>query len=208
MNTQRFETYLQKAEAEFNANFKSKAAQKRACSYVNCALELVVEEITSAILEYSYSERDNGTPLHDLYWELTCVSCHNFTKKSKNVVSLLGERAEEWMSLGEQCVALYTTYKNAEIQPVVVDTEQKQIEQHVQKTIMQTMEQRREKFNRCLRLETLFGTMGVTANVHLVFGHKGTVYVRAFYYVLGVLTPLNTIIAAMQEADRQKLLGQ
>lgn len=207
MNTQRFETYLQKAEAEFNANFKSKAAQKRACSYVNYALELVVEEITSAILEFPHEVRDTG-PLDTLYWDLCGVSCHNFTKKSKNVVSLLGERAEKWMSLGEQCVALYTTYKNAEIQPVVVNTEQKQIEQHVQKTIMQTMEQRKEKFNRCLRLETLFGTMGVTANVHLVFGHKGTVYVRAFYYVLGVLTPLNTIIAAMQEADRQKLLGQ
>lgn len=207
MNTQRFETYLQKAEAEFNANFKSKAAQKRACSYVNCALELVVEEITSAILEFPHEVRDTG-PLDTLYWDLCGVSCHNFAKKSKNVVSLLGERAEEWMSLGEQCVALYTTYKTAEIQPVVVNTEQKQIEQHVQKTIMQTMEQRKEKFNRCLRLETLFGTMGVTANVHLVFGHKGTVYVRAFYYVLGVLTPLSTIIAAMQEADRQKLLGQ
>lgn len=207
MNTQRFETYLQKAEAEFIANFKSKAAQKRACSYVNCALELVVEEITSAILEFPHEVRDTG-PLDTLYWDLCGVSCHNFAKKSKNVVSLLGERAEEWMSLGEQCVALYTTYKNAEIQPVVVNTEQKQIEQHVQKTIMQTMEQRKEKFNRCLRLETLFGTMGVTANVHLVFGHKGTVYVRAFYYVLGVLTPLSTIIAAMQEADRQKLLGQ
>lgn len=207
MNTQRFETYLQKAEAEFTANFKSKAAQKRACSYVNYALELVVSEITSAILEFPHEVRDTG-PLDTLYWDLCGVSCHNFTKKSKNVVSLLGERAEEWMSLGEQCVALYTTYKNAEIQPVVVNTEQKQIEQHVQKTIMQTMEQRKEKFNRCLRLETLFGTMGVTANVHLVFGHKGTVYVRAFYYVLGVLTPLSTIIAAMQEADRQKLLGQ
>lgn len=207
MNTQRFETYLQKAEAEFNANFKSKAAQKRACSYVNCALELVVEEITSAILEFPHEVRDTG-PLDTLYWDLCGVSCHNFAKKSKNVVSLLGERAEEWMSLGEQCVALYTTYKTAEIQPVEANTEQKQIEQNVQKSIMQIMEQRKETFNRCLNLQTVFGTMGVSVNVHLVHGHKGAIFPRCFYYVFGVLTPLNTIIAAMQEADRQKLLGQ
>lgn len=206
MDMNKFENYLTRADAEYQAGFKSKAARDRACSYVNSALEMVVEEITTAILLRPYAERDNGTPLHTLYWELTCVSCHNFTKKSAQTIPVLGEMAAEWIALGEQCVALYTTYKNALIKEVPASPA-KEIETKVQKTIKQMLDERNEKFNRCLRLETLFGTMGVTANVHLVFGHKGTVYVRAFYYVLGVLTPLNTIIAAMQEADRQKLLG-
>lgn len=206
MDMNKFENYLTRADAEYQAGFKSKAAKDRACSYVNYALEMVVCQITDAILEQPYGERDNGTPLHTLYWILTDVACRNFIKKSAQVLPLLGDRATEWMVLGEQCVALYTTYKNALINEVPVSPV-KEIEIKVQKTIKQMMDDRNEKFNRCLRLESLFGTMGVTANVHLVFGHKGTVYVRAFYYVMGVLTPLNTIIAAMQEADRQKLLG-
>lgn len=206
MNMTKFESYLTRADSEYQAGFKSKASKDRACSYVNHALGIVVTEITDAILEQPYGERGNGTPLHTLYWDLTDVACRNFIKKSAQVLPLLGERAAEWMALGEQCVALYTTYKNALINEVPVSPV-KEIEAKVQRTIKQMMEERNEKFNRCLRLETVFGTMGVTANVHLVFGHKGTVYVRAFYYVMGVLTPLNTIIAAMQEADRQKLLG-
>ncbi|ARK07956.1 hypothetical protein phiA829_136 [Aeromonas phage phiA8-29] len=206
MDMNKFESYLTRADSEYRAGFKSKAAKDRACSYVNYALEIVVNQITDAILEQPYGERDNGTPLHTLYWNLTDVSCRNFIKKSSQVLPLLGERATEWLALGEQCVALYTTYKNALINEVPVSPV-KEIEVKVQRTIKEMMEERNEKFNRCLHLETIFGTMGVTANVHLVFGHKGTVYVRAFYYVMGVLTPLNTIIAAMQEADRQKLLG-
>lgn len=206
MDMVKFESYLTRADSEYQAGFKSKAAKDRACSYLNYALEMVVTEITDTILEQPYAERDNGTPLHTLYWNLTDVACRNFIKKSAQVLPLLGDRAAEWMSLGEQCVALYTTYKSAPINEVPVSPT-KEIESKIQKTIKQMMEDRKEKFNRCLRLESVFGKMGVTANVHLVFGHKGTVYVRAFYYVMGVLTPLNTIIAAMQEADRQKLLG-
>lgn len=206
MDMNKFESYLTRADSEYQAGFKSKAAKDRACSYVNYALEIVVGEITNAILAHSQEERQSGSPLHNLYWDLCGVSCFNFTKRSSQVLPLLGERATEWMALGEQCVALYTTYKNALINEVPVSPV-KEIETKVQRTIKEMMEERNEKFNRCLRLETIFGTMGVTANVHLVFGHKGTVYVRAFYYVMGVLTPLNTIIAAMQEADRQKLLG-
>jgi len=206
MDMNKFETYLTRADAEYQAGFKSKASRDRACSYLNYALELVVAEITGAILDRPYGERDNGTPLHTLYWELTCVYCHNFTKKSAQAISILGDEAAEWVALGEQCVALYTTYKAAEIK-VVPPSPAKAVEEKIQKTIKQMMEERKEKFNRCLRLDTIFGTMGVTANVHLVFGHKGTVYVRAFYYVLGVLTPLNTIIAAMQESERRKLAG-
>lgn len=206
MDMNKFENYLTRADAEYQAGFKSKAARDRACSYLNYALELVVAEITGAILDRPYSERGNGSPLETLYWELTCVYCHNFIKKSAQTIPVLGEMAAEWIALGEQCVALYTMYKAAEIK-VVPPSPAKAVEEKIQKTIKQMLEDRKEKFNRCLRLESLFGTMGVTANVHLVFGHKGTVYVRAFYYVMGVLTPLNTIIAAMEEADRRKLLG-
>lgn len=204
MNMNKFETYISRAEAEYQAGFKSKAAQDRACSHLNSALELVVAEITGAILDRPHEEREGDTPLHNLYWDLCGVYCRNFVKKSAQVIPLLGEMASEWVALGEQCVALYTTYKAAEIK-VVPASPVKAVEEKIQKTIKQMMEDREEKFNRCLKLESLFGTMGVTANVHLVFGHKGTVYVRAFYYVMGVLTPLHLIIAAMEESARNKL---
>lgn len=202
----RFESYLTKADSAYQAGFKSKAAKDRACSCINSALQIVVDEINDAILVHSQEERQSGSPLHNLYWDLCDVGCVNFIKKSAQVLPLLGDQAVEWMAMGEQCVALYTTYKNAPINEVPVSPINGATSK-VQGIIKEMMEQRNEKFNRCLHLQSVFGAMGVTANVHLVSGHTGTVYVRAFYYVMGVLTPLSTIIASMQEAERQKLLG-
>lgn len=205
MDMNRFETYLARADAEYQAGFKSKAARDRACSNVNFALEMCVEEITTHILKFPLEIRTQES-MDSLYWDLCGVRCHDFTKKASKVISVLGEAAAEWVSLSEQCVALYTTYKSAQIN-AVPPSPVKEIEMKVQKTIMQMLAERNEKYNRCMRLERLFGTMGVSVNVHIVQGHKGTVFPRCFYYVMGVLTPLNTIIAAMQEADHQKLLG-
>ena len=46
-----------------------------------------------------------------------------------------------------------------------------------------------------MKLTEYFGKMDVYANVHIVHGHKGTIFVRAFYYMFGKMTPLNVIIA-------------
>lgn len=210
MNMTSYQTRLGRAESEFtNGTFMSQAAKQRACSNLNFALEMVVGEITSLILDNAGHANTVGNPLHDLYWELCGVSCLNFTKKSKMVEELLGEESSQWMALGEQCVAIYATYKAAAITkaPPKVSLEVQLVEAKVQKSIITMMEERKAKYDRCLRLDSLFGTMGITANVHVVHGHKGAVFLRSFYYVLGVLTPLQVIIAAMQESDRQKLLA-
>lgn len=206
---QRFNDYMAKAQACLDAGFMSKAAQKRSMDYASSAAELIGNEIQSLILTHWSRDELYGpeTGIVDLYYHQT--RAHNWAKAAKMAHQLMSGRVDvsPLLALGDQAAALYALAKATEIKAPVrkADTVEAKAEAAVQKSIMAMLEERRAKYDRCLRLDELFGTMGITANVHVVHGHKGTVFLRAFYYSLGVLTPLGVIIAAMDEAKRREL---
>ncbi|MEN1688726.1 hypothetical protein AAIH59_33125, partial [Pseudomonas aeruginosa] len=74
--------------------------------------------------------------------------------------------------------------------------------ERVQKSIRELMDMRKEQCARGLRLHDLLGGLPVYANVHMVTNQHGTTFMRAFYFLDGVMTPLNVIRAAVAAGCR------
>ncbi|QAX97877.1 hypothetical protein ASswx1_234 [Aeromonas phage Asswx_1] len=209
MNNEKFNEIMENVVGMVEAGFVSKAGQKRALNECAKMMELVRAEFSSFYLDsINIEQRNMNLPEHeaavDLYYAQpnTATFAKYLVKAEKAMPWMDKALCEELVSMGEQVVAMIATVKNAPInQPEQKVSEKEAV---IKKNIMEIMELRGEQFNRCLRLDEMFGRMMVTANVHLVRGHKGTVFVRAFYYVCGHLTPLNVIIAAMEEAAKKE----
>lgn len=94
--------------------------------------------------------------------------------------------------------------KAAPIAPIPVKSEHKDRAETVRRTLMEELERRQQTYVRGLKVGRLFNRLPVSINVHLVHGHKGTVFLRCFYYLAGELTPLQTILAVMDQLEREK----
>lgn len=198
-----FNGNMARCDKEIEAGFKSEAARQRAYSENRNAFEIVVDEIRDMILANGV----DGLPQahHDLYWFSADV--RNWAKNEHRYLTIIGEGCSELCEVATQLAEKAKLIKAMPVNAPApkADTVEAKAEVQVLKSITKMMEERSEKYNRCLRLDEVFGTMGITANVHMVHGHKGTVFPRAFFYVLGVITPLSTIIAAMEESKRREL---
>lgn len=213
MKNEKFNEIMETVVGMVESGFVSKAGKKRALNECTEMMDMVREEFSSFYLNsVSLEKRNMDLPEHqaavDLYYAQpnTATFAKYLAKAEKAMPWMDKALCEELVSMGEQVVAMIETVKNAPInQPEPKVSEKEAV---IKKNIEEIMKRRGEQFNRCLRLDEMFGRMMVTANVHLVHGHKGTVFVRAFYYVCGHLTPLSVIIAAMEEsADLEKENG-
>lgn len=209
MENVKFEMLMNEVSEMVEAGFKSKAAQKRALEKCTSMMGLVRNEFSSFYLDsVSLAERNLDLPEHEAAVDLYYAQPNTATF-GKYLVK--AEKAMPWMdkevlnmllAYGEQVVAMIAVVKATEIKAPEPKVSDKEIA--IKESIMDIMNRRGEQYNRCLRLDEMFGRMCVTANVHIVHGHKGTVFLRAFYYVLGNLTPLSVIIAAMEEVARKE----
>lgn len=207
MNNEKFEILMGEAVEMVEAGFVSKAGQKRALALCTSMMDMICAEFSGAYLDlYNYEERDlpENQAACDLYYaQPNTATFAKYLVKAETAVGRMDkEVVNSLIALGEQVVALIATIKTAEIKTPEPKVSAREIA--VKESIMDLMNRRGEQYNRCLRLDEMFGTMGITANVHIVHGHKGTVFLRAFYYILGHLTPLNVIIAAIEEAEKRK----
>jgi hypothetical protein len=101
----------------------------------------------------------------------------------------------------EELLELRNTMKDAEI---VQPTKTVSAEEKIMMSIKEIMELRKTQYERGLNLYDLFNGLPVTANVHYVTNQHGTTFLRAFYYMSGVLTPLNVIVAVLQEKNKER----
>jgi hypothetical protein len=201
------ETYINRATEQFEAGFTSKAAQKRALEDVNRAFELARKSIQDWCLgkmhDHYQASGERGLPEVDaLYYGLPMYP-HEWRVKHAEMVRALHPEADEAIALFDQIVDLRNAIKNTEI----VKIERKANEQieRVYKSVREIMELRKSQYAHGLKLHDLFGGLHITANVHSVVNEHGTQFLRAFYYMSGVLTPLQIIIAVMQaKADENK----
>ena len=209
MNNVKFNEIMESVVGMVEAGFVSKAGQKRALNGCTNMMNMVRAVFSSFYLDFvSLEERNMDLPEHkaavDLYYAQpnTATFGKYLVKAEKAMPWMDKNQCEELVSMGEQVVAMIATVKNAPVNQPAPKVSEKEIA--IKKSIMEVMEKRGEQFNRCLRLDEMFGRMMVTANVHIVHGHKGTIFLRAFYYVCGHLTPLSVIIAAMEEAAKKE----
>ncbi len=192
------------ALAALDAGFTSKAAQKRAQDELSRAFRMIRDRVFAAYraaAPYQNLDRD----LTDAEWQERGeyfrareipFDLHQIRDRH---LPLFGEDA----GTVEQMIEIRAQIKAAVIVPAERDQDAER-ETVVRDTIREMMEKRKAQYERALDLADMFGGLPVTANVHLVQGHKGTVFLRAFYYLRGEFTPLNVILAAADTIARRE----
>lgn len=74
----------------------------------------------------------------------------------------------------------------------------------VRKTIREQMDARHADYLVALDIGRHFGGLPVSVNAHTVWGHKGAVFTRHFFYLAGKFTALQVIMAAADTLAREK----
>jgi len=190
--------YIDRANAAFALGFTSKSAQKSATDDLNRAHEACCQDIQNLVLVI---DRDARTEAHNnVYWGL--ADLHVWKPKHSALVLGTFPEAEPTVRVIEQLVDLRAVIKAA---PVVKAERNPNAEREaaVTKSVREIMELRKAQYAHGLKLHDLFEGLPVHANVHVVTNQHGTTFLRAFYYMAGVLTPLNVILAVLQEKARE-----
>lgn len=198
--------YVELALEAVNAGFSSKAAQKRALDSVSRAWDLAKEEFlvavrkaapyqtfTGELTQEQWNDRGDHFAANDVPLDL-----HNIRDRHIELMEKVAGNG----SIVCELVELRNAIKAAPIDFVAKPTASP-FQIRAEKTIAEIMARRGTQYARGLDLGELFGFLPVSANVHIVHGHKGAVFFRTFYYLAGEFTPLNVIIAAAEETARR-----
>ena len=203
------ETYTAAALEALNAGFSSKAGQKTALDNVTRAYELVKETFSRAVLAVEDRHEADGSmkPVYKaVYWDIPSYPHQYKDKHDEAVRAAFGDRFDAELEMIDQLVQLRELIKAAPIN-APVRAEPSVFEVKARETIADLMERRKAQFARALDLHEVFGGLPVTANSHWVVNEHGTRFIRTFFYLRGELTPLNLIIAAAEQIERQRGLA-
>lgn len=211
------------AQAAFEAGFASKAGQKRALEELNRGYNVIRDAAFSAQVDAApfqgskveltaeqYAERNAHFRANDLPFDLHQVRDRH--------IEILARWTEE-AALVRDLIALRAAIKDAPIAPAPEKPEAVVKAEAVRRSIVEEMERRKAMFVEGLDLGRVFAelfprknkageiipsaSLPVTVNAHWVRGHKGTDFVRHFFYLGGKLTPLQTIMAIADTLDRE-----
>jgi hypothetical protein len=200
------EDYLNEATSGFEAGFQSKAGQKRALEAVSSAYARIRRNLMDTFLDERGTvavDDDNRfvmtaeqQRLHDLYWSVPDL--HNVREKHFEIFA-----AYPVFEQVRDMIALREAIKGAAIVAKPVDVAAERVET-IRKSIIEQIEMRKAQFVRGMNVARLFNGLPVSVNAHLVHGHKGTVFLRHFFYLAGELTPLNIIMGVADAHAREK----
>lgn len=188
-------TYLAKAQDAFEAGFASKAAQKRAMDDLNCAYRYEREALMKTILAARTPETAEQN--HADYWAVF-ADLHQVRERHFEIAA----RYADTFGIVREMIALRAAIKDAEIIAAPRNESAAKVEA-IRKTITEEMERRKAQYIEALEIGRHFGGLPVSVNAHWVHGHKGTVFLRHFFYLRGKLTPLNLIMAAAEQLERE-----
>lgn len=211
---ERIENRVTKANDLFEAGFSSKARQNEAKAYVSNAYDLVKDITHNAAIDLARKQTpgwDKDQETFQKYVDIVRLydiplSLAHVRPKHLDAIKGLVEYVDQILPT---LIDLYNQIKEAPITPHVREiskTEEKR--KVVLKSIIEIMEKRKAQYVEALEIGEQFGGLPVSINAHWVRGHKGTDFVRHFFYLRGKLTPLNIIIAAADELERRKEEGQ
>lgn len=200
------EKHIAKAEADLEAGFPSEAARKRTLEELSRAYRAAREALMTAILAARTAENEEES--HADYWG-TASDLHQVREKHIALFAKYGQDAQAIRDL----IAFRQMVKDAEIAAKLVDVKAEKIEA-VRRSIMEEMERRKATFVEGLDFTRMWNelfpradgklTLPISVTAHWVHGHKGTVFLRHFFYLRGKLTPLNTIIAIAEALEKEQ----
>lgn len=190
------EFYIDRANVRFEAGFNSLAAQKEAIRDVNAAYELLCREIQNMYLNIPNADRNEAQ--ENVYFGLPAL--HNWKDHHNNFVLDVFQQAAPIVAQIQDLVAFRNVIKNAEV--IRVERVANPVAVAVAKSIRDIMAARKAQYARGLEIHDIFGKLPVYVNVHYVVNQYGTEFLRAFYYMHGVLTPLNVILAVLEAKQK------
>jgi hypothetical protein len=193
------EFYTAAAAAAFEAGFTCEAARKRALADVNRAFELTERTLRDRLLASRDADNNMTATANDLYYSFPSYP-HLYSAKVDAAV-----RAEGYDDLAVEFISfrdLRNALKAAEIVKVERPAAEEKIAA-VRATIVEEMERRHTAYLECLDIARHFNGLPVSVTAHWVFGHKGTRFLRHFFYVGGKLTALQVIMAAAETYQRE-----
>jgi hypothetical protein len=210
--TDRFNRYVDEANELFNAGFTSKAGQKRALDNLSRAFREVRDAHFNALISAApkltnptdpdmgeWAARVEHFNANEVPFDLHQIRDRHFPVLD----AFLPGSADAVRML----VELRNTIKGAEIVEPAKDITKVRTAK-VLTHLKDLMERRKAQFLEAVDLTEVLGDEGViihglSANTHYVHGHKGTNFLRTFFYLHGKLTPLNTILAGAEAKARE-----
>ena len=185
------------AQEAFENGFTSQAGKKRATEELSLAFSAIRTELTRAILAARTTENEeaNNADYWAIPYDLHQVRDRHFEIAARYVTSFVIVR---------DLLALREAIKAAPIAALPVKSEIETKTEVVRKSIMEEMTRRHQQYVDGLAVAHLFNGLSVSVNAHWVHGHKGTQFIRCFFYLYGRVTPLQTILAIADTLKREE----
>ena len=191
------EFYVNQANEKFEAGFTSMASQKQALQDLGRAYDILTQEIQDLYLAIPRAERSEAQD--NVYWGLANY-LNNWKAKHTTLVLNVFPQAEIFTSQIETLVELRETIKSAEIVKVEAKTNPRA--EAVTKSIHDMIALRKTQFQTGMKLCEVFGDLPVSLNWHYVTNQHGTSFIRVFYFMANKLTPLNMILAVLEQQEK------
>lgn len=200
---ERVETRMVYAHDMLEAGFASEAARKKALDKLNNAYEILQVHVSALIANDIWNqipgEGDQEARSEMFNKAELPFSLHHVREKHVMIFE-----SYECGSIVKDMLELRAAIKDAHVAVVPKTDRIERKAAEVRQTIVQEMERRRARYIEELDIARMLGgKLNVTARSHYVIGHKGTKFVRSFFYLNGKLTALNTIIAVADQIERE-----
>jgi hypothetical protein len=181
------QTYIVAALARVtdDQTFAAKAHQKEALDYLNRAYSLV-------------REQNNSGNTYENCWDIP-FDLHQIRNRHLKLFSNFNR-----VAVGE-LVSLRAILKFIEVvKPAPKNDAVERKAAEVTKEVKNLLEMRTAQYNRAIDLGRLFNYLPVSVTPHHVTNQYNTSFIRCFYYLNGKMTPLNIIMAAAGQLEREK----
>jgi hypothetical protein len=176
---------LAMAQLQDDQTFSAKAHQKEALDYLNRAYSLV-------------REQNNSGNAYENCWDIP-FDLHQI--RDRHFVMF---KEEHHVALRE-LVSLRAIFKFIEVvKPAPKNDAVERKAAEVTKEVKNLLEMRTAQYNRAIDLGRLFNYLPVSVTPHHVTNQYNTSFIRCFYYLNGKMTPLNIIMAAAGQLEREK----
>ena len=176
---------LAMAQLQNDQTFSAKAHQKEALDYLNRAYSLV-------------REQNNSGNAYENCWDIP-FDLHQIRDRHFAMF-----KEEHHVALKE-LVSLRAIFKFIEVvKPAPKNDAVERKAAEVTKEVKSLLEMRTAQYNRAIDLGRLFNYLPVSVSPHHVTNQYNTSFIRCFYYLNGKMTPLNIIMAAAGQLEREK----
>lgn len=198
------EFYITAAQTAFEAGFQSEAARKRALTDLNRAYSMMHDKAHDGQISHANNNPALNNPGENrsafFAANATPFELHQVRERHAAII-------EQWAGADvarelRAAMELRSAIKAAEIVKHDRPANEVRVEK-IRKSILDTMKARQASYIEGLDVSRLLGGLHVSVNAHLVYGHKGTVFPRYFFFLNGKFTALQTIMAIADTLERE-----